>query len=134
MKSLLTIALFLFIWPFSSGGKTYHMSASNMVPAASGTVNAKTDHKNVNLDIKVSHLAQPTSLVPADSVYIVWVRPAGEEAIKKGSIHVDGNLNGETKVETTSKNFEVLITAERSATVAVPLGPEVLHTHVTMQG
>lgn len=134
MKSLLFLALCLLIWPFSSGGKTYHMSASSMVPAASGTVEAKTDHHNVKLDIKVSNLAKPANLAPAASVYLVWVRPNGEAAIKKGSIHIDNDLNGELKVVTTSKNFEVMITAEKSVTESAPMGPDVLRTHVTIQG
>jgi hypothetical protein len=134
MKSLLFLALFFFIWPFSSGGKTYHMSASNMVPAASGTVKAKTDHHNVNLDIKVSNLAKPANLVPAASVYLVWVRPQGEAAIKKGSIHIGDDLDGEVKVVTTSKNFEVMITAEKSVTATAPMGPDVLRTHVKLEG
>ena len=134
MKTLLFLALFLFIWPFSSGGKTYQMSASSMVPAASGSVEAKTDHSNVNLDIKVSHLAKPANLVPPSTVYLVWVRPDGEAAIKQGALHVDDDLNGELKVVTTSKNFEVLITAEKSVTATAPMGPDVLRTHVKVEG
>jgi hypothetical protein len=133
MKSLFFLALFLFIWPFSSGGTTYHMSASSMVPAASGTVQAKTDHHNVNLDVKVSNLAKPANLVPPATVYLVWVRPEGESAIKQGAIHINDDLDGELKVVTTSRNFEVMITAENSVNATAPTGPDVLHTNVKIQ-
>lgn len=132
MKTLLFIALFLFVWPFSSGGKTFQMTASSIVPAASATVKAKTDHQNVILDIKVSHLAKPSKLSPPASAYIVWIHPSGETTIKQGSLHIDDNLKGELKAVTTSKNFEVLITAEHSLSVTAPTGPEVLRAHVDL--
>jgi hypothetical protein len=131
MKTAVVLALLAFFWPFS-GGKTYHMSASSSVPAASGTVKVEQSHDNTKLDVKVTHLAKPSDLVPAATVYIVWVQPRGKAAIKKGSIYVDSDLNGEAKVVTTSKNFEVFITPEQSPTVTAPTQAEVMKTHVTV--
>lgn len=127
------LVLLLFFWPFSSG-RTFHMASSNSVPAASGVVKAQIGgNGNTDLDIKVSHLAAPSSLVPPEAVYIVWVRPNGADAVKEGAIRVNNKLNGELKTVTTSKDFDVFITAEQGPTVPVPSGMEVLHVRVTMK-
>ncbi len=133
MNSTLVMALFLFLWPFASA-KTYHMKASNSVPAATGTVTVQKNSNNGNtrLDIKVNNLANPSSLTPPEDVYIVWIRPNDGTATKKGAIRLDKHLNGELKVITVSKNFDVFITAEQSASVTEPSGAEVLDTHVNV--
>jgi phage major head subunit gpT-like protein len=119
------------IWPFSSG-KDYHMTADNSVPAASGKVHAQWDKQNGNtkLDVKVEHLARPSSLNPPATTYILWVQPKGGDAVKEGSIGVDNDLKGELHVVTVSKDFDVFITPEQSSTVTMPSRMEVLRTHV----
>lgn len=133
MNNALVMVLLIFMWPFSSG-KTYPMKASNSVPAATGTVKAQTKGGNGNtkLDIKVRNLANPASLTPPAQLYIVWIRPNGEPAVKKGAISVDKDLNGELNVVTVSKDFEVFITAEQTPNVTEPTGPDVLDAHVNV--
>lgn len=133
MNSVLVLGLFLFLWPFSSG-KTYHMTASRSVPAASGTVSVhkSNPNRNTELDIKVSNLARPSSLVPPETVYVVWVRPGDGAAVNEGALRVDNNLDGQLKAVTTLKNCDVFITAEQSATITAPAGPEVLRTHISL--
>jgi hypothetical protein len=132
MNLSIVIAMFLMIWPISSG-KVFQMTASSMVPAAMGTVRAyrDKDNKNTVLDIKVKHLARPSTLTPSASKYLVWIRPNGGDALKQGAIGVDKNLSGELKVETVSKDMDVFITAEQSENVTVPSSTEVLHTHIS---
>ena len=134
MNILAVLALSLFIWPFPSG-KTYHMVANSSVPAANGTVHVDRDSPNGNtqLDIKVSNLALPSGLTPSENVYVVWVRPNGGAAIRRGAMRLDNSLNGELKTVTTAKNCDVFITAEQSASVSEPTGMEVLRTHVTFK-
>jgi hypothetical protein len=132
MKGLFLMMSLLAIWPWSSG-KEYHMTASNSVPAATGIVKVEEDKDNGNmkLDIKVDHLANPSSLTPPADAYIVWVRPSGGAAVKQGAIRVRKDLTGELKTVTVSKDFDLLITAEQSESVSMPSGMEVLHTHVS---
>lgn len=108
------------------------MTSGRGVPAATGTVKVQKDENNGNtkLDIKVDHLASPSSLTPPASVYIVWVRPRGGAAIRQGAIGVDKDLKGELKVVTVLKDFDVLITAEQSDNVSSPSDVEVLRAHV----
>lgn len=133
MRSLLVVLSVLTIWPFGSGGKTYRMMAASFVPAAHGTVQVNRDKNNGNtkLDIKVANLANPASLTPPENVYIVWVLPRNGEALKEGAIAVDKNLNGELKATTTSRDFDVSITAEQSESVDSPSAMQVLHAHVS---
>ena len=134
MKIISVLALFLFVWPFSSS-KTYHMTASSSIPAASGVVTVKKGGQNHNteLDVKVANLARPANLSEAANVYILWVRPNGGAAANEGAIRVNHNLDGELKASTTSKNCDVFITAEQSPTVTSPEGQELLRTNITLE-
>jgi hypothetical protein len=132
MKLAIATIAMLAVWPFTSA-KDYQMIASVDVPAAVGTVKIHKDKDNgdTKVDIKVDHLARPSSLTPSADLYLVWIRPNGGEALKQGAIGVDKNLSGELKVETVSKDFDLFITAEQSDSAAFPSNVEVLRTHVS---
>jgi hypothetical protein len=133
MKTLLVTLAMLSIWPFSSGTE-YKMSGSRIVPAATATVKVQRDKDNGNtkIDLKVSRLARPSSLTPPASVYIVWVRARGSDAVKQGAIGVDNNLNGELKSTTVLKEFDVLVTAEQSESVTAPSEVQIFSTRVNV--
>lgn len=103
------------------------------VPAATGTVKVQKDKNNGNmkLDIKVDHPASPSSLTTSATSYIVWVRPNGQDAIKQGAIRVDKDLSGRLKAVTTSKTFDVMMTAEQGDNVTFPSTTQVLSAHVS---
>ena len=109
------------------------MTSGSNVPAATGTVKVKTDKDNghTELDIKVDHLAHPSSLNPSANAYLVWVRPGAGAAVKQGAIRVNNDLKGELKVVTVAKDFDLIITAEQSESVSIPSQVDVLHTHVS---
>lgn len=132
MQFEIAMAILLMIWPMSSG-KLFPMTANTIVPGATGSVRVQKnkDNKNTMLDIKVDHLARPSSLTPSENSYLVWIRPNGGDALKQGAIGVDKNLSGELKLETVSKNMDVFITAEQSDGVTVPSSMEVLHVHIS---
>jgi hypothetical protein len=134
MKFAIVMAALLAAWPFAAS-REYRMTPATSVPGATGTVKAETakDNGNIKLDIKVDHLARPSSLTPSANNYLVWIRPNGGDAFKQGAIGVDKNLNGELKLETVSKDFDVFITAEQSDSVTYPSSVEVLRTHVSMK-
>jgi hypothetical protein len=131
--AIVMIAL-LASWPLAAT-REYHMTAATLVPGATGTVKAEKakDNGNIKLDIKVDHLARPSSLTPSANSYLVWIRPNGGEAFKQGAIGVDKNLRGELKLETVSKDFDVFITAEQSDSVTYPSSVDILSTHVSMK-
>jgi len=133
MKITIAMLALLAIWPLTSA-REYHMSPATSVPGATGTVKAQKakDNGNIKLDIKVDHLARPSSLTPSASSYLVWIQPNGGEPFKQGAIGVDKNLSGQLKLETVSKDFDVFITAEQSDGVTSPSSQEVLRTHISM--
>jgi hypothetical protein len=132
MKIAIAMFAMLAVWPFPYA-KDYHMTPGVEVPAATGLVKVQKDKDNgdTKVDIRVDHLARPSSLTPSADVYLVWIRPNGGEALKQGAIGVDKNLSGELKVETGSKDFDVFITAEQGDSAAFPSSVEVLRTHVS---
>jgi hypothetical protein len=134
MKSISIFVLLLFIWPFS-GAKTYKLTASSKVPAASGTVKVQTGHHNhnTNVDVKVYDLARPTNLPSSSNVYVLWIQPNGRKPANEGQLKVNKKLNGELHAQTTAKNFKLFITPEQGPTVSSPHGDEVLHTHITLK-
>jgi hypothetical protein len=85
MATLVVATLLLGIWPLSSG-KEIHMSGASIVPAASAKLKLERDkdNRNTKLDLKVSHLAKPSSLSPPASIYLVWVQPPNGDATKLG--------------------------------------------------
>lgn len=132
MNDLLVVVSLLAIWPWSST-KEYRMTSGSNVPAATGIVKVKTDKDNGNteLDIKVDHLAHPSSLNPPANAYLVWVRPNAGAPVKQGAIRVNNDLKGELKVVTVAKDFDLFITAEQSESASMPSQVQVLHTRVS---
>ena len=120
----------IFFWPFGGGTKV-PMNSGKVDPAAQGTVIFHTTgNNNVNVDTKVKFLANPSSLTPPESIYVVWFQPTGEAPVNEGASKVDKNLNGELKTVTPYKRFTVFVTAEKSAQVKMPSGPQVLTANV----
>lgn len=117
-------------WPFGGGNKIV-MSGGQIDPAAQGTISIHAGHNgNTDVDTKVKFLAKPSSLTPPENVYVVWFQPDGQAAVNEGALKVDKNLNGELKTETPYKRFKVFVTAEKTAQVKAPTGPDVLTANV----
>ena len=125
------VFLVALIWPFGGGGHKVQMMAGTAVPGAQATITLKTsDNRNTELDIKAQNLAQPSSLTPAENVYVVWIEPPGQSAQNQGQLRVGQNENGELHTETAFKRFQVFITAEQNAQVQMPSGPKVLSADI----
>lgn len=107
------------------------MTASPEAPAAHGEVLVKSaPNGNLQLDIKAAHLAEPSALTPAGSVYVVWLEGANESPIKLGEMRVDKNLSGEVRTITPFKRFRILITPEQNAEEDAPQAQPVLSADV----
>ena len=132
MKPAILMLALLGIWPFSSGTE-YHISGSRVVPAATAKLKVEQDKQNGNtkIDLKVEHLAKPSSLTPPANVYVVWVQPRGGAPEKEGALGVDNDLKGELKAVTVQKDFDLLVTAENSEAATYPSSVQIFQTHVT---
>ena len=55
--------------------KKFPLTAASIVPAAKGAVEIGKDRNgNTEIKLKVEHLANPTSLSPSQTDYIVWLQ------------------------------------------------------------
>lgn len=109
------------------GSKDVRMSVAETQPAAQGKAElGKDDNGNTTVNLQVRHLARPQNLNPPKEVYVVWIQPRGQSPINQGALKVDDNLKGEFKARTSYANFDIFVTAEESATVSYPTGPEVM--------
>lgn len=121
-----------FLWPFGGGGRTIHLMAGTAVPGAQGTVQAKNgSNNNTTLDVKVRALADPSSLTPAENVYVVWIQPPGQAPQNMGQITVNQKEDGELHTETANQRFRIFITAEQNAQAQMPQGPKILSADVS---
>ena len=110
---------------------TARLQSAQIVPAAQGTITAD-ENKNGNLDVavKVDHLA-PASKVRQDAqTYVVWLVPTGQPAHSIGTLQLDDNLHGELATMTPLRRFEIFVTAEPSSTVTKPSGQPVLRGRI----
>jgi hypothetical protein len=126
VPAILSFALF---WAF--GADKVRMMPSTSTPAAQGTVSVSaTSNDNIKVDVKVQSLANPSTLTPAENVYVVWIQPQGQPPQNQGEIKVDKNENAQIHTQTSFKRFKLFITAEQNAQVQAPTGPQVLSADV----
>lgn len=131
MRAILT-GILLFSLPLLAD--KFHLSATAVAPAATGDVDVGRDNNgNTTVDLKVEHLANPASLSPARTAYIVWAQSPGAAPDNLGELKVDNDLNGELKGVTAKQNFDLLITAEDDPRTMEPRGPVILRTTVRQQ-
>jgi hypothetical protein len=118
------------------GGKKVEMTPASTQPAASGVAHLDHDKNgNLNVDLRVKHLAHPQNLSPPKSTYIVWIQPKDSSSPQKlGELRVNDNLEGQFKAPVPVSNFQIFVTAEDGPTVSQPSGPEVLRQTVGMGG
>ena len=111
--------------------KTFPMTTTESVPAASGKVKVKKDQNgNTDVTLKADHLAQPGMLTPPSTVYVVWFQAEGSNPSNQGQLKVGKNLKGEFKATTRLDNFDVFVTAETDPLVKKPTGETVLRANV----
>jgi len=115
----------------AEASKKYPVTASSAVPAAKGEVSVDKDKNgNMQVNLRVEHLANPQNLTPTASVYIVWLQDKEERPENKGQMKMDKNLQGSFETVTSSKSFDLFVTGEKDPATKTPTGQEVLRTVV----
>jgi hypothetical protein len=113
------------------GAKTFPLTSSQAVPAASGKVEVKKDKNGNNeVTIKTEHLAQPGMLTPPASTYVIWFQEQSGEPMNQGDLKVGKSLKSEFKATTHFENFDVLVTAEGDPMTKSPAGQVVLRAKI----
>ncbi len=126
------VAVAMLALSVTAWAKTYTMQATSITPGATGTVDAKPDKNGGNMEVtvKVDHLARPTLLTPPANEYVVWIEPEDGAPQNQGVLQVGENEKGELKMTTTSSRFKVLVTAESEAHPKTPSNRVVLQSNV----
>ncbi|HUX68657.1 MAG TPA: hypothetical protein VMV31_14315 [Terriglobales bacterium] len=107
------------------------MPTSKIAPAATIQLNLDKDSNgNTTVELDAKNLAQPKSLQPAMSIYLVWVQAPGQAPQAKGMLAVNQDLDGELKFITPLSTFVLFITAERDGQVEVPSSTEITRAAV----
>lgn len=124
----------LAITGFSSCASSYKFTQSTVVPAAEGTVKVTRDkNKNYHLSLKIKHLAAPERLVPAKSVYVVWMETAENGVKNIGQLKTARSLLSKTLKSSLNtvasfKPTAFFITAESEGNIQYPGSIVVLRT------
>ncbi len=118
-----------FAW--AADGTKVQMMATGDTPAAQGEVIVKqSSNGNLQLDVMTEHLAEPSTMTPAENVYVVWLQEPDGNPLCLGEMRVDKNLSGELRTITTFKQFKIFITAEQNAQEIAPQAQPVLSADV----
>jgi hypothetical protein len=130
LRAVLLCAALLVLTPIG-WAKTYHMTASTTVPGASAELNVgKEKNGNLQIELKVDHLAQPGRLTPSASTYVVWLQQEGSQAQSQGELKVGSDLKGELRTATPLRDFNVFVTAETDSQTKSPSDQVVLRATV----
>jgi hypothetical protein len=115
-----------------SAAGTLPLGSSSEIPAAAGQVQLKhTKNGNVEIKLKVKHLAPAGRITPGANVFVVWARglEPGAGAQNLGALKTDKNLNGKLTAGTAMSSFDLFITCEQAQTATFPAAPELLPLH-----
>ena len=123
-----------------SSSSTVALHSSDRTPAATGEIRAvPAPNGNTNVTITVDHLAPPDRIAPDATTYVAWIVPKGDSVHDStgtampnnaGQIRLGSDLHGELQVVTPYKDFQVVITPERTAALQQPTAAPVLSANV----
>lgn len=93
-----------------------------LAPSATGSITTSIDsNSNTVLKVRADHLAQPANLDPSLTTYVVWIRPrVGGDFMNVGQLAMSTDRDGALQTSTPHTNFDVLVTAETTATAPQP--------------
>lgn len=114
---------------------TRHMHGSDIAPAAEANLKMDTvANNNTSLNLNVKHLAPPSRLSGDATTYVVWLNPTvGDMDVYQnmGALRVDKNLEANFETVIPHRNFNLIITAEKSALGNKPTGKKIMEATLT---
>jgi hypothetical protein len=115
------------------GTPTYAFRGNSIDPSADGFVKVDPGpNGNLEVKVRVTHVAPPQRLDPNAITYVVWVRPVEGEPRPQnvGALNVGDGERGELDTVTSLRHFVVFITVEQSPNPESPSAMRVLETRV----
>ena len=126
------LAGFIFMISMSSCAVKTHFLVSEIVPAAQGTVQIKTDkNNNYVIKIEISNLSPSNRLTPPSNAYVIWLISADNNAQNLGQINssedfMSNNLRTVFETVSSTKPSKIVITAENDPSVQYPSFSQVI--------
>lgn len=130
---VLVLALEACSWWSNMGAKEWPMNNVANVPAASGEVyTRKWEGRERSVEVKVKHLAPANQVVTGATVYVVWFQAIEQNAPAQnmGVLSLNSDLEGKLTASTSFVDFNVMVTAESSASATQPSSNEIMRTQV----
>lgn len=124
----------LFIFSMSSCAVKTHFLTSQVVPAAQGTVQVKTDkYNNYVIKIDISNLSPSDRLTPPAKAYVVWLITTDKIAKNLGQLNssksfMSNDLSAQFEAISSSKPEKIVITAEDDPSVEYPSFSKIILT------
>ena len=79
------------------------------------------DDHNREVTVAIHHLAPPERIEKGMTVYVLWIIPEGQQAVREAVVSYDADERyGEAHAHTPNKKFEVRVTAEKSPSAHSP--------------
>ena len=117
--ALLILAISVLVMSFvSSCASRTHFLTSEVVPAAQGTVQVKSDaNNNYVISIVLSNLSPSTRLTPPKACYVVWLVDQNNSYRNLGQLNssedfMSNSLSAKFETLSSSKPSKIVITAE----------------------
>lgn len=105
-----------------AGPSKYQVVGSTRAPDADGRITVqKVEGGNAMVTLDLDHLAPPSRMEDGATTYVVWFQKEGQTPSRMGQLAYDtGKRTGTMRATTTDRQFDVLVTAERSSAVPAP--------------
>jgi hypothetical protein len=121
----LLVALFVFAG-FGCGTLKYEVPGTARAPGADAKITAEVNkgQGNTKLEILAENLPPPDRLQPGTTAFVVWQRKNDQAPWQRvGALNYDkGKRKGTLEATAPEVKFELVITAEQSASPASPSG------------
>jgi len=119
--SLSVSAAFAIAFPQLGCDTTHQMLSDADVPASQGTVTVgAADNGNTDVTVRVKHLAPPSKIAPAATIYVVWIQPSNGAKQNVGALALNDNLEGSLDTVTPHRQFLLTVTPEPGGRVEAP--------------
>lgn len=121
ISRILFIALMCLGAVACGGPQEFVVTGTSRAAGADGLITVEDIEGNRLVTVEMENLPPPDRISEGSTVYLVWLQPQGQAPTMAGTLEFDADARtGRLRATTPQSRFEVLVTAERNATVAAP--------------
>jgi hypothetical protein len=104
------------------GGGTVNFTGNQRVVGADGEARwEEIAGGAILVELKMEHLPPPGRIASGLTTYVVWFAPSGSTPSRAGTLEYDeGDRTGRMSATNATKQFQVIVSAERNLQIASP--------------